>query len=152
MNKKISKILIGNIAGPFALAIFFLLDRYLKQLALEKINFSIWLDFFNFNFTPNYYIAFSLPISGPWLTSFIGLVIALLVIYYAISYNKNSISEKICLLAIILGALSNFIDRLNYGFVIDYLDLKLFTVFNLADVLITTGAAFLLYKILKKES
>lgn len=152
MNKKISKTLIENIAGPFALAIFFLLDRCLKQLALEKISFSIWLDYFNFNFTPNYYIAFSLPISGPWLTSFIGLVITILITYYAISYNKSSLLEKTCLLGIILGALSNFIDRLKYGFVVDYLDLKLFTIFNLADVLITVGSLLLIYKLLKKES
>lgn len=152
MNKKISNILIENIAGPLALAIFFLLDRWFKQLALTKTSFNIIPDLFSFNFTPNYYVAFSLPLSGNWLTFFIGLVIIFLIIYLLVNYKKVSPLEKISLLAIILGAVSNFIDRLKYGFVVDYLDLKLFTIFNLADVLITIGSLLLIYKLLKKES
>jgi signal peptidase II len=38
-----------------------------------------------------------------------------------------------------LGAFSNLYDRLHYGYVIDYFDLKYFTVFNLSDVMIIIG-------------
>lgn len=41
------------------------------------------------------------------------------------------------------GALSNFYDRITLGFVVDYLDIRIWPVFNLADCGITTGAALL---------
>jgi len=41
------------------------------------------------------------------------------------------------------GALGNLIDRLRVGAVIDYIDLHLWPVFNLADVAVTAGAALL---------
>ncbi len=52
----------------------------------------------------------------------------------------------------ITGAISNIIDRLSYGYVIDYLSLRYFTVFNLADVMISSGAIILILKNLKKTN
>ena len=42
------------------------------------------------------------------------------------------------------GALGNLIDRVRVGAVIDYLDLQIWPVFNLADVAITIGAALMI--------
>ncbi|HOD12509.1 MAG TPA: signal peptidase II [Candidatus Omnitrophota bacterium] len=41
---------------------------------------------------------------------------------------------------IISGAIGNLIDRLQYGFVIDFIDLRIWPVFNIADSAITIGA------------
>jgi signal peptidase II len=41
------------------------------------------------------------------------------------------------------GALGNLYDRLVYGHVVDYLDFRVWPVFNLADACITLGTAFL---------
>jgi lipoprotein signal peptidase len=43
-----------------------------------------------------------------------------------------------------LGALSNALDRLIYGYVIDYLDVLNFTVLNIADILISLSAFILI--------
>lgn len=60
--------------------------------------------------------------------------------------NKRHLAsvEIISLSGIIIGALSNFLDRLKYGYVVDYLDLKWFTVFNLADALISISTIILI--------
>ncbi len=42
------------------------------------------------------------------------------------------------------GALGNVIDRLRVGAVVDYIDLQVWPVFNLADVAVTAGAAVLI--------
>lgn len=42
------------------------------------------------------------------------------------------------------GALGNLLDRLRYGFVIDFLDFHVWPVFNLADTAIVVGACFLI--------
>jgi signal peptidase II len=42
------------------------------------------------------------------------------------------------------GALGNLYDRSVYGFVVDYLDFRIWPVFNLADACITMGTLFLI--------
>ena len=50
---------------------------------------------------------------------------------------------------ILAGALGNLIDRLMLGYVIDFLDLRIWPVFNVADSAITIGAALLAYSIIR---
>lgn len=47
---------------------------------------------------------------------------------------------------ILAGAIGNLIDRLIFGYVIDFIDLRVWPVFNLADSAITIGASILLFK------
>ncbi len=69
----------------------------------------------------------------------------------ALIYNnlkKSSGSKKISLndlaLGLILsGALGNLIDRLVFGYVIDFIDFRVWPVFNVADSAITIGAVLL---------
>lgn len=147
MNKKIIKTLLMNIAIPFGLAIFFLADRILKAKALNlEAPIELIANLLFFNLTKNYFISFSLPLSGPVLNIFIVLLIILLVIYliFLIIKEKDKKLEIVLLLFIFFGALSNLIDRLSLGFVVDYLELRYFTVFNLADVMIVIPSFWLI--------
>lgn len=131
-------------------------DRYLKFLAAEKLadkSFNLLSNIFTFNFTPNYYIAFSLPLQGFWLNSVISLII-LAIIAFLIKSIRNKENKLFIsgLSLILIGAISNLIDRLQSGYVIDYLYLKHFTVFNLADVCISLGAILILISLYKKPS
>lgn len=49
------------------------------------------------------------------------------------------------------GALGNLVDRLRYGYVIDFIDFKVWPVFNLADSAITVGVAILAYHLLRGD-
>jgi signal peptidase II len=132
--------------APLLGAMFFCLDRYLKIIAIDswpKISRPLIAGWLNFNFIPNYNIAFSLPFSGPILTIFIVLIILFLIGY--LFYKRLApLSERLPLFFIILGASSNLWDRINYGYVIDYLDLRWFTVFNIADAMISLSVTYLL--------
>ena len=48
------------------------------------------------------------------------------------------------------GAAGNLIDRLRFGYVIDFLDFRVWPVFNVADSAITVGVAILILKIFLK--
>jgi len=142
-----------NMASWILLAMFFvILDRFFKFLAyggyFDK-SISIAGDFFKFNFIPNYNIAFSLPLSGIFLNILIILIIIFL-LYELLFLGQRQEWGKVALLTfIIFGAISNMLDRLRYGFVVDYLDLKYFTVFNIADAMIVGGVlglALIFYK------
>lgn len=49
------------------------------------------------------------------------------------------------------GALGNLVDRLRYGFVIDFIDLPYWPTFNLADSAITVGVAMLVLVLLRVD-
>lgn len=142
------------IAINIAVIFFIVLDRFLKVLVLTNLEGERNLlgEIFRFNFKANYYIAFSLPFYGFWLNAVIGLIILLLIFYLTRAWRSSQWTIVICFFAVILGAASNLFDRLKYGYVIDYLDLKYFTVFNLADLMIVAGVICLLFIINKKEA
>ncbi len=151
MNKFFSKREnIINIAIIFLIAIFFIIDRFLKKIAINSLEEkNILGEVLKFTFTPNRYIAFSIPVEGFFLNLFISLITFLIFTYSIfLSYKKRNF-ELLGFLAIFFGALSNLIDRFKHSFVIDYFDFYHFSVFNLADVSIFFGSFFLLYFYLK---
>lgn len=152
MNNFLKNFKTRDIAIALVIAIFFIADRYFKALAIHYFSSggSIGLigKIFSFHFATNNYIAFSLPLGGHLATIIIGLIIISL-LYYIIRLiaSKNSqINEILLLTIIVLGAISNILDRLQYGYVIDYLSLRYFTVFNLADIMISIGCIILILK------
>lgn len=154
LNK--NKTVFLNIAWPFLIAMFFITDRILKELALKQgllISKSIISDLLSFRLLFNQNIAFSLPISGPILILIISIVILLLIyiIFQHFIHLKNNKQEIYILVLILFGAISNLIDRFFYGAVVDYLDLKYFTIFNLADVMISVGVIIYFINYLKKD-
>jgi len=54
--------------------------------------------------------------------------------------------DSILIILVLSGAFSNIIDRLRLGCVTDFIDLKFWPVFNLADIFIVLGTVFLLVR------
>ena len=88
------------------------------------------------------------------------ILIAVLVIVMLIRYiKKNNIQNKLELVSISLiigGSLGNLMDRVVRGYVIDFLDFKIFNynfpIFNIADTFIVIGVIMQLLKELRKEN
>ncbi len=89
-----------------------------------------------------------------WLFSAIAFVASVWIIWLL---RKHQQERLFCLaLAFILGgAVGNLIDRLVYGYVVDFLDFHWdehhFAAFNVADTAINIGAALLLWDSFKKK-
>ena len=77
-------------------------------------------------------------------------VLAVILIYLNLKKDKSkklSIpSLSLCL--ILGGALGNLVDRIFLGYVVDFLDFRVWPVFNVSDSAITVGAALLALKVL----
>ena len=54
-------------------------------------------------------------------------------------------------IALLGGAVGNLIDRIHNGLVVDFLDFRIWPVFNIADIAIVGGVGCMLYAILFKE-
>lgn len=89
-------------------------------------------------------IAFS---ALPGISLLVPAAVALTLIFL-LFYNKARWSRarpaQVALALLAGGAVGNLIDRVRVGAVIDYLDLQVWPVFNLADLAITAGAGLLL--------
>jgi signal peptidase II len=136
-------------------AVFFIaLDRFLKVLAIKNIGsdpVSLLSDFLKFNFNANYNIAFSIPLAGQFLIYLIFFIIIGLIVFFIYLVKKKEYDLWVFAFFVILGSSSNFFDRIKYGFVVDYLDMQLFTVFNIADAMIVFGVGFLFFLELTKK-
>lgn len=124
---------------------------------LTKTNsIAIIKNFFYLTYINNDGAAFSILVGKRVLL----ILIAVLVIVMLIRYiKKNNIQNKLELVSISLiigGSLGNLIDRVVRGYVIDFLDFKIFNynfpIFNLADTFIVIGVFLLLLKEIRKEN
>jgi signal peptidase II len=140
----------------FAIAVLFLLDRYFKIIALQKISahppiggggdFFIIPKFFKFVFFANRGGAFSLPFNNFFIISVSAVLIFFLIIFAWRAFVARRWFFLNGLLLIIFGAAGNFFDRVFYQFVIDYFHLWPMSFFNLADVMIGAGIIILCWQ------
>lgn len=75
-------------------------------------------------------------------TLFLGIVsvvVSVLLVVILLRWNLPK-WEKVSVACVLGGALGNMIDRLVFGYVVDMIDVRIFT-FNVADAFITCGAA-----------
>lgn len=86
---------------------------------------------------------------------------ALILIFVSISvigiifYNFDKIKNKETLLQIFVafvlgGTIGNIIDRIAYGYVIDFIDFRIWPIFNFADSFVTIGVIGLIIYLWKK--
>jgi len=140
-----------TLLAPIAVFIF---DRGLKWLFIHswsEVIFPLgqWL---SLRLAFNSGVAFGLPVNY-WL-----IIILYLLAFGALSYyglilfcRKNS-GQLLSLLLVWVGAWSNFLDRLYYARVIDYIDVRYFSIFNLADCAIVGGLIFLVWSAYRQEA
>ena len=78
-------------------------------------------------------------------------VVAIILIYFGLKDNRHNKYYVVSLSLILAGALGNLIDRLRFGYVIDFLNFYIWPVFNVADSAITVGAILLGWAILRNK-
>ena len=138
--------------------LFLCLDIFSKQMVIhfmvENQTIQIISHFFSLTYVKNTGVAFSM-LSGN--LTFI-LMMSVLVVGVLVYFAKNRESgqlENLCYSMILGGALGNFLDRIFYGYVIDFFDFTLFgfkmAIFNVADVEIVCGVFLLIVLELLKE-
>lgn len=83
-------------------------------------------------------------------TTFFIIISLLVIIGVIVGYRylpKERAWTRVATALVVGGALGNLIDRIRLGKVIDFLDFRVWPVFNLADTAIVTGALLLILEV-----
>ena len=150
MNNK-PKIIINSI-------ILLIIDIVIKLIISNKLIFNqsikVINNFFYITYVKNTGVAWSILSGKINLIIVITLIIIAILIIYIFNKKSYSVLEIISYSMILSGSIGNLIDRIIYGYVIDYLSFKIFNynfpVFNLADVFIVVSILLILIKGIKE--
>ena len=128
------------------------IDQISKILITNVMDINVGIelikDFFYLTYTHNTGAAFSI-LTGKRIFLILIAIIILIIIFNYIRKNKvEGKIEKMAFSLIIGGSIGNLLDRIIGGYVVDFLDFKIFgydfPIFNLADTFIVIGVFLLL--------
>lgn len=128
---------------------FIVLDQAIKKIAVSYLSGApvYFNDFFSLEIFKNYGIAFGLPINAGAFYVIVLLFFAWLVSGKLLNFKEMGKREILAVGLILSGALGNLIDRVSFGYIVDYVNIGNIVIFNLADVFIATGVVILVKKI-----
>jgi signal peptidase II len=138
------------------ISVIFLTDRFSKIYILKIAELQNAVDIYltpylNFYLIWNKGIAFGLlSINENFIYNLITLIIASITLVVLVMAVKTEGLKKYALLCVFGGSLGNLFDRIYYSAVPDFIDFHInnfhWFVFNVADIFITLGIIFLIFK------
>lgn len=123
-----------------------LLSKYFAKNFLQNENINILWDFLFLWYVENKWIAFSINIPFLKIVTII-LIFGIFYYYFKEEKNKNDKIIDLSFWLILAWALWNWYERIVNSFVVDFIWVKYFSVFNLADSFIFIWALLYLTKI-----
>ncbi len=128
----------------------FLLDRLLKIWFLvrfeEAQTLPVWPGVFHLTRVNNTGAAFGLWRGASGALTVFSALSVLLILAYLSGFLRRRPSQTLAWALVAGGALGNLYDRLTLGYVVDYLDFRVWPVFNLADAFICAGVSWIFFR------
>ncbi|MBN2044085.1 MAG: signal peptidase II [Anaerolineales bacterium] len=139
------------------------LDTWTKTLVNKYIpvggawlpeKMSQFLRYFRVTHLHNKGTAFSMFADTDQINIIIGILAALVSLVIIIIFPRIDQKDRALRIAILLqlgGTIGNLISRVQYGYVLDFISVGSFAVFNIADSSLVTGAALMILAVLVEE-
>ena len=138
-----------------------LVDRITKQIIVSTVKVDGPKEFlfglFQFRYVENTGAAFSSFSDNTDILTVVTMIIIVFCLVLLLSKKIKPMFVNICLLLVTAGGIGNVIDRIIYGYVVDFIEPLFidFAVFNFADCCITVGAfmliGFEIYELIKER-
>ena len=133
----------------------FTLDQLTKYAAIKNLIYHTEVpvtSFLSFTLLYNSGAAFSfLSNAGGWQNLFfivVAIVVTFIIVLIIRGLGIHDVQAAVALMLILGGALGNLLDRLRFGYVVDFIDFHYgawhWYTFNIADAAISIGAVFLM--------
>ncbi|MGN0490601.1 signal peptidase II [Ruminococcus sp.] len=134
-------------------AVLVIIDQIIKYFVsayLQPVgSVSVIDNLFSLTYVENKGVAFGMFSDMRWVFVALTSVLLAIIIFYMFKKRPKGKFFYICAALIIGGGIGNLIDRIFYGYVIDYLSLSFFPpVCNFADYCITAGTIMLVIYLL----
>ncbi|HBK86203.1 MAG TPA: signal peptidase II [Firmicutes bacterium] len=142
-------------AYAFLALLIWALDRLLKIWVVRSL--PLWSsrplfgDWLCLTHVRNTGAAFGLFGGQAFFLAIFSVVLFAALFFWRAQLRYLSVWGKLALALIMGGAVGNLFDRLVYGYVIDFIDIKVWPVFNLADSAVVVGAAVLILVLWHQE-
>lgn len=130
--------------------IFVFIDQLLKGLINIGMNLNqsieIIPNFLNLTYVHNTGAAFSIFEGAKWFFIITAIIVLNIIYIFFIKDKELKNSEIVIYSLLISGIIGNLIDRVVFGYVIDFIDVNIFNfaIFNLADSFIVIAVVLLL--------
>ena len=142
---KNKKIWLTYMSAILSVLVLIVIDQYTKLLAIKHLKSNsaipIWKGVFSLQYLENRGAAFGILQNKSLFFVIITLIMVLAIAYCYIRMPKTKLflPLRIAAVLILAGAIGNFIDRVRYGYVVDffYFELIDFPIFNVADICVT---------------
>lgn len=140
----------------FALAfLVFVLDRITKIMALNLLSGGVSIKvlpgIFHLTLVFNNGTAFGLLRGRNTFFILISTLIICAILLYILKNRAKDITLSLAAGLILGGALGNLFDRINFASVIDFIDFRVWPVFNVADSCVTAGIFLVAWKLLRQK-
>ena len=140
-------------------AIFVIVDQLLKIILSNRMivnqNFIIIKNFFSIRLVHNTGAAFSILLDSRFLLIFIGIAALIGLTFYIKNLDVIDDIDTFVYALLFGGIVGNLIDRIIYGYVIDYLSFNFgefyFPIFNFADICIVLAVMIILIRTIKES-
>lgn len=133
-----------------------LLDQYAKLLIQSSCILNETIPFIpgilDITYIHNYGAAFSILQNKQTFLILFTSVAMLAIVAYVIKEKSKLLSAEVAALAFIVGGgIGNLVDRVTHGYVVDFINIYVLPVFNVADMSVCIGSALLIYSVLILE-
>ena len=134
----------------------FVIDQLVKHLVVSTMHlgqsFPVIKGIFHITYVLNPGAAFGMLEHQRWFFIVVALAAVLLGVFFYRKLQQESILMRSGAGLLLGGAVGNLADRIQSGLVVDFLDFRVWTVFNIADLGICAGAGILIYDIWQRRN
>ncbi|SHM07995.1 signal peptidase II . Aspartic peptidase. MEROPS family A08 [Caldanaerovirga acetigignens] len=133
-------------------ALIFAVDQLTKALVKMHMapNQSIPVidNILHLTYVQNTGAAFSLLKGRVFFFVVVSFAVIAVIVYYLTRLPEEKKLFKFTLALVLGGAFGNLVDRLRFGYVVDFIDFRIWPVFNVADSAVVIGVLLLLYLVM----
>lgn len=109
-------------------------------------------EYFQITYVRNPGGAFGFLPAGRWLFLIASIIVTIIIIGYKLFFSQQqSLIADLGLALVLAGAAGNLSDRILYGTVVDWLDFRIWPVFNVADSALVVGLGILAFEIIRSD-
>lgn len=134
----------------------FVIDQLVKHLVVSTMHlgqsFPVIKGIFHITYVLNPGAAFGMLEHQRWFFIIVALAAVLLGVFFYRKLQQESILMRSGAGLLLGGAVGNLADRIQSGLVVDFLDFRVWPVFNIADIAICAGAGILIYDIWQRRN